>query len=116
MSTAGVDKLAHDAAAARAAGMTYGKWKAMHPTTEIREEPKRDEKELEKHKIWRKCVLCGKDFCIPIKNNRKYCSIACYDYVNNERSKKYQRQKRERERAERRTDNERKAGGEKDGN
>ena len=63
------DKLAQDAAAALAAGMTYGKWKAMnsHPVTIEKKIPDG----------WRVCEWCGKPFRPSTKSNKRFCEVYC---------------------------------------
>ena len=61
------DNLSRDAAAARAAGMTYGRWKALQD-----EQPKA-EKGLPDG--WKECAFCGKPFKQNL--NQKYCDILC---------------------------------------
>lgn len=65
------DQLAQDAAAALAAGMTYGKWKAMQLVVPI------------EHKLMppaietRRCVVCGVEFVGNYHARNKYCSARC---------------------------------------
>ena len=65
-----MDRLTMDSTAAIKAGMTYGKWKALHPHTDLANEvPDADV---------RLCKMCGK----PIRNKtggkrRLYCSNEC---------------------------------------
>ena len=66
-----MDKLAQDAAAALAAGMSYGKWKALHPKT--------DAVESQDDKIpygWKMCKHCGEYFR-PNTGGQRYCDIQC---------------------------------------
>ena len=66
-----MDKLAQDAAAALAAGMTYGKWKAMQDPVTVRiEMPKLDENEIA-------CLNCGVKVKQCASRNRKYCGPYC---------------------------------------
>jgi hypothetical protein len=92
-----MDNLAKDAARALAAGMSYGNWKALHPNTkDVVIEPKIPEE-------WRICKHCGKEF--KPRNSRKqvYCEAGCqvaaqqerYRLKDRERSREYQRRKRE---------------------
>lgn len=62
-----MSKLSFDAAAATAAGMSYGYWKVIHPFTSEAEPP------LD----WPVCTHCGKRFK-PFRNVR-YCSDECRD-------------------------------------
>lgn len=65
-----MDRLARDSIAAAKAGMTYGKWKALHPNTE--------EGNIGPEKL---CKICGR--VIPTRHRgsgcqrRLYCSIDC---------------------------------------
>ena len=64
-----LDQLTLDSIAAQKAGMSYGQWKVLHPTTKVVAAPERP------------CEICGKE--IPIRKGgsggqRKYtCSGAC---------------------------------------
>ena len=58
------DNLDRDAAAARAAGMSYGKWKAMQEPVKIG--PKKETKPV--------CLNCGH---VLTGQQRKYCSEDC---------------------------------------
>jgi hypothetical protein len=60
------DKLAQEVSKAIAAGMSYGKWKAMQP-------PVTEEKGLAEG--WKVCPYCGKRF--KAKNGKKYCEDYC---------------------------------------
>ena len=79
------DKLAQDAAAALAAGMSYGKWKALQS------QPVAVEKEIPEG--WAVCQWCGKPFKLKTKRPRKYCDYACYEQAYN--AKKRQQKKLE---------------------
>lgn len=71
------DKLDQDAAAARAVGMSYGKWKAMQ---EVQVE--------EKKRIpdgWRICEYCGQPFKPKTKRSQKYCEAECSRKANDKR-------------------------------
>ena len=74
------DKLAQDAAAALAAGMSYGKWKALQ------------ENPLPKKKTdgipdgWKVCKRCGKPFKSKAKN-QSYCEYTCQREAAEERRK-----------------------------
>ena len=63
------DKLAQDAAAALAAGMSYGKWKAMQNPVKIEKPPLPDD--------WRLCAWCGKPFKLKTKRKKLYCDSHC---------------------------------------
>ena len=78
-----MDNLAKDAAAALAAGMSYGKWKAMQG------EPVQTTKPNELLEGWKVCPQCGKAYK-PKKysNNRQiYCEVACQKAAQRVRDK-----------------------------
>ena len=93
-----MDNLAKDAAAALAAGISYGKWKALQ------ENPVPEKKADGIPDGWKECKRCGKPFK-PKATTQKYCEISCkrevelekYRERHNERQRKY----RERKKAER---------------
>lgn len=85
-----LDRLTRDCIAAEKAGMTYGKWKALHPHTPEED----DEQELvaleerqERRPVSaiagpgqrvRTCVQCGQPFAVSAnQTNKLYCSDAC---------------------------------------
>ena len=73
------DKLALDAAAALAAGMTYGKWKAMQSNLVTIEKKIPDG--------WIACQYCGKPFK-PRTRTHRYCEFGCREQDYNERMRK----------------------------
>lgn len=75
------DNLTLDAMDALAAGMTYGKWKALHPHTKVANEPrlakpKRADKPSVSKVYEGICPVCGEKFTTTVKN-KKYCSEDC---------------------------------------
>lgn len=60
-----MDKLSQDVAKALAAGMSYGKWKAMQDPVVIKKE--------EKHY----CLYCGRELFKGMKGIPKYCDAYC---------------------------------------
>ena len=62
-----MDNLTSNAMLAKAAGMSYGQWKALQPP----QEPK--EKELPEG--WVKCEYCGKPF--KKQHGKRFCDIVC---------------------------------------
>ena len=84
-----MDNLAKDAAAALAAGMSYGKWKAMQGYSELK-------KKDEIPEGWRACKHCGKPFK-PI-NKQIYCEFACQKAAQKEQMKAYKIRNRGQER------------------
>jgi hypothetical protein len=92
------DKLAQDAAAALAAGMSYGKWKAM-------QEPVKIEKKAEEiPEGWLICKQCGKPFKPKTYRKQKYCEMSCQQAAQKERDRGkyngYYREYQARKRAE----------------
>lgn len=75
-----MDNLARNAMLARKDGMSYGQWKALHPTTMGEKTP--DERECV-------CLHCGKTFIPKTNRPQKYCQFYCQNAAA---------QKRERER------------------
>ena len=65
-----MDKLATDAMMARNAGMSYGKWKALHPDEEPYKKP------VPKNAV--ECAWCRTMF-FRTNPNQKYCSPECAD-------------------------------------
>lgn len=73
------DNLTLDAMDAERAGMSYGKYKAMHPKTRDANEPrlaakKREPKPPKTYAL--PCCYCGRIFESPNKS-RRYCSDEC---------------------------------------
>ena len=67
------DKLARENAMALAAGMSYGKWKAMQPIVPIEPKQKPQKESFVEHV----CAYCGGKF-IRYDNKRvKYCGEIC---------------------------------------
>jgi hypothetical protein len=64
-----MDNLTRDAVAAKKAGMTYGKWKAMQDTGPIVTVPRGG--------MIRTCKFCGKEFRQYDKRQRLYCDDVC---------------------------------------
>lgn len=91
-----MDNLAKDAAAALAAGMSYGKWKALHPQT-VEEKAESDEVP----DGWKVCKHCGKYFK-PRKPGQRYCDIQCQRETERIRDREYKRKQAEKKRAEER--------------
>ena len=84
------DKLSQDAAAAKAANMSYGQWMAMQNTPVIVENKIPDG--------WIVCKNCGKPFKPNLKSVQKYCDVGCqrqshYEH-NRERKREYMREYR----------------------
>lgn len=78
-----MDKLAQDAAAALAAGMSYGKWKSLHP--QIAEEKPETEKIPDG---WRTCRYCGKPMDpSKCRNSQRYCNLECRSAKERERNR-----------------------------
>lgn len=98
-----MDNLAKDAAAALAAGMSYGKWKAIHGDTRCDTQAASEEAVPEG---WYICQHCGKPFKPKSRRQQKYCDSVCQQDAKYERdrekyrtrNREYQRKKREGER------------------
>lgn len=93
-----MDNLAKDVAAALAAGMSYGRWKALNPyTKDQEEEPAVPEGLLI-------CKRCGKPFKPKSYRKQVYCEYECQQAAikerDNTRRKEYYRANMERKRAE----------------
>lgn len=74
------DKLAQESTAALAAGMSYGKWKAMqNPVTIVKKDEIPDG--------WCVCQWCGKPFRPKIKRVQKFCESECQRQAFYARSK-----------------------------
>lgn len=76
-----MDNLARNAMLAKQAGMSYGKWKALHPT-----EPKKADEIPEG---WRVCEYCGIAYKPKTKRRRRYCDSECQrmGYYNENKEK-----------------------------
>lgn len=72
------DKLAQEVNMALAAGMSYGKWKALQTPTVI-EEPKPVVRRM------KKCALCGAEFPVYDNRPRSYCGEQCRQVINDRR-------------------------------
>ena len=76
-----MDKLAKDAASAKAAGMSYGRWKAM-------QEPG----EPLKRKVYGNpcvCAWCGKTFYYKSGHKKKYCDSICQRAASDQRNREW---------------------------
>ena len=84
-----MDRLTRDSIAAQRAGMTYGKWKMLHPHTEEEVEIPGADAKL--------CKICGKPFYIRTMGaggkNRLYCSRECAHEARNEKQRSRYRKK-----------------------
>lgn len=86
-----LDRLTRDVLAAEAAGMSYGKWKALHPHTP--DEDEEEEQEMDPDSVVVNCEYCGERF-VKSKNNqtRKFCSANCQKNYNNKKRREKARQ------------------------
>lgn len=73
------DQLALDAAAAKAAGLSYGKWRAMQPPRKV---------ETETPEGWCVCQHCGKKYKPKTRRPQKYCNYECQQQALYERNRK----------------------------
>ena len=91
------DKLAQDAAAALAAGMSYGKWKALQCNSTAKVEQSVPDG-------WLVCNYCGKAFKPKTKRKQLYCEPVCQAAASRERCREnynaYKRAYNARKRAE----------------
>lgn len=79
------DKLAQESTMAIAAGMSYGKWKAMQEPVKI---PKRDPyADLPPEKKRSTCAWCGKSFIQSRNGKQIYCELYCQRMANYERKR-----------------------------
>lgn len=90
-----LDDLTKDVLAAEAAGMSYGKWKALHPRTHAvaEEAPVKPVKKERKppEGSWHECISCGTRYWANLPGQR-YCSERCRD---REAKRRYMEKKRE---------------------
>ena len=86
-----MDQLTRDSIAARKAGMTYGQWKALHPSTKVDAAPVTPEKA---------CEICGKEIITRASGcgyqRVRYCSEACAYQAQMERMRRRYHEKKER--------------------
>lgn len=85
-----MDQLTKDSISAQKAGMSYGKWKALHPHTD--EVPKPAEEDSEWTRI---CPVCGKRFTLDGWKRKKYCGIECSYEVDRARCRDAYRRRKE---------------------
>jgi endogenous inhibitor of DNA gyrase (YacG/DUF329 family) len=83
-----LDRLTRDAIAAQEAGMSYGKWKALHPHTP--DEDDEEEQEITPGAVIANCEYCGEKFVKTTKAKR-FCCATCQNRYNHE---KRQREKK----------------------
>ena len=90
-----MDQLTQDCIAARKAGMTYGKWKALQPRVEV-VMPKQEEKKpvAKKELPKRVCRYCGKEFTGD-NGNSLYCGYDCSYEAQKVRQKANYKRKKE---------------------
>ena len=88
-----MDNLTMDSIAEQKAGMSYGKWKALHPhTKEVNPEPEVCLEEEEKPKVF--CKICGKE--IIGHRSKRHCSNECWQEGTRIRQRAYLARKKER--------------------
>lgn len=87
-----MDNLAKDAAAALAAGMSYGRYMALRYKPPVRERPstKKDTSKKEVPKGARVCVICGEVFYTKMPH-QLCCSKECSKENGRRKSREYQR-------------------------
>lgn len=79
-----MDKLASDAAQALAAGMSYGKWKAMQGSDTGGYKPPATQRQPVMVRV---CTYCGKEFPQYDRRTRVYCCYACKRRAERKREK-----------------------------
>lgn len=79
-----IDRLAQENAAALAAGMSYGKWKAKQSLQQIVAPAVAEE---EKPKYRHVCEYCGEEFFIKSKRLQKYCCEECQRQAKRQRER-----------------------------
>mgnify|MGYP003292499149 CR=1 FL=1 len=89
-----MDQLTQDCIAARKAGMSYGKWKALQPRVEV-VMPKQEEPEAKKELPKRVCLYCGKEFATG-HGTKRYCGYDCYYEAGKIRQRESHWRKKER--------------------
>ena len=82
-----MDNLARNAMLARQAGMTYGKWKALHYKPEEFKPPVPEQSEYE-----RVCEYCGQRFLVKSNRVQKYCEWYCRHEAQKQRDKERKEQ------------------------
>ena len=87
-----LDNLTKDVLAAEKAGMSYGRWKALHPKT--KPEPKRKVTKEDGAKVYRNCRICGRRF-EPQYPQQRICSDECRLISERNYNRQYQRLLRE---------------------
>ena len=89
-----VDKLAYECQQAKAAGLSYGQWKALQPRKEANPEELPDG--------WLRCEYCGQPF--KQRYRKRFCDLTCRERAYEARAKvmraDYQRRCRERKEAD----------------
>ena len=91
-----MDQLTLDCIAARKAGMTYGKWKALQPVGAPVAVVEIEPEEVPKRAV-RTCKNCGREVPAIMHGSVKYCSIDCKYEIIRIKQRDYYRRKRERE-------------------
>lgn len=76
-----------DSTAALKAGMSYGKWKALHPHTEMAVP------EVTETGPKRPCRICGRELG---RNGKLYCNDICAHEAAKARKREYWKRKKER--------------------
>ena len=74
-----MDKLTMDCAKAKAAGLSYGQWRAL-------QKPEKVEKGIPEG--WRVCAYCGKPYKPTTRRPQLYCEIYCRERASWERKNK----------------------------
>lgn len=88
-----MDNISKDALAAVQAGMTYGKWKVLHPHTNPDANANIGDLRT-RRECFEVCPVCGKVFEISPRH-KVTCSPRCQTIRNRENHRNYVRRKRE---------------------
>jgi hypothetical protein len=96
------DNLALDVMDARAAGLSYGQYKALHPRTAAANEPRLappPKSQSRRNVVVVSCKTCGQLFEANQKN-KAYCSPACADEGNRRRNRELVRRRKAEKKAQ----------------
>ena len=72
-----LDRLTRDAIAAQNAGMSYGKYTALHPHTPDEDDEVEGLEQITTGMVLATCLHCGQPFEKKRNNNKKYCCADC---------------------------------------
>ena len=87
-----MDRLTMESIAAQKAGMSYGKWKALHHIVEVVVPEVKPE-------VKRPCKVCGGEIPAHVHKNARHCSAQCIRESEKATSRRCYWKKKEREMA-----------------